>query len=85
MFRPLGLVSEQDAACPSCGTNRDPSTFHRLSGDEPFLGRTLAALGVPPFDVLGATAADGRSVGLEITGDAASVLGDLADDGLAWE
>ena len=84
-FRPLGVVSERDAACPSCGTGRDPATFHRLTGGEPFLGRTVAAIGVPAFDVPGAVAADGRSVGLEISGDAPTVLGDLADDGLAWE
>jgi molybdopterin/thiamine biosynthesis adenylyltransferase len=75
--RPLASASERDAVC-SCGARRAPQLFHGLTGDEDFLDRPLAQLGVPPWDVV--CARDGeRLVGFELAGDSASVLGPLAE------
>lgn len=82
MFTSLGKVPAGKAACPRCGepVRREVVTFYKVRGDESFLGRTLAGIGVPPFDILIARAPDGRSIGLELSGDAERVLGPLASD-----
>jgi hypothetical protein len=59
-----------------------------VRGDEPFLDRSAAAIGVPPFDIL-TVRAGGRAIGLELAGDTADVLGSLAlvqaaNEGLDW-
>jgi molybdopterin/thiamine biosynthesis adenylyltransferase len=77
LFASLGKVSADKAACPHCGEpRRDVKTFHRITGREPFVGRTLAALGVPPFDIITAVGKK-RRIGFELSGDAPSVLGPL--------
>jgi hypothetical protein len=62
------------------------ATFYKIRGDEPFLHRPLAALGVPEFDILIARV-PGRSIGLELSGGAPTVLGTLAagEEGLDLE
>jgi len=54
-------------------------TFYKLRGDEAFLDRPLAQLGVPAFDILSARVG-GRLIGLELSGDAPTVLGSLHDE-----
>jgi len=82
---PAGKLRAADVACPGCGAARAVRTYDKLRGGEPFLGRTLAAMGVPPFDVLVARGPGGSpAVGMELAGDAARVLGPLADAGLEW-
>ncbi|HWL09972.1 MAG TPA: ThiF family adenylyltransferase [Planctomicrobium sp.] len=77
LFRSLSQVSAAQVWCPTCsGVRREVTTFFRLTGSEPFLTRSLAALGVPPFDILFAST-DERLIGLELTKDASSVLGGL--------
>jgi adenylyltransferase/sulfurtransferase len=77
LFVSLGKVKSDKAACPSCGAaRREVETFYKVRGTEPFLSRTLAQIGVPPFDILIARTAD-RAVGLELAADAAAVLGPL--------
>ena len=77
MFTSLGRVTADKAPCPRCpGVRREVVTFYKVRGDEPFLGRTLAEIGVPPFDILTARAGE-RSIGLELNGDAPAVLGPL--------
>ena len=77
LFVSLGKVGLDKAACPACGgATREVVTFYKVRGAEPFLDRTLAGIGVPPFDVLIARTAD-RAVGLELAADAAAVLGPL--------
>lgn len=83
-FESLGKVSAERGICPRCGGVRDVATFYKIRGDEQFLDRPLARLGVPPFDVVMARGA-GRSIGFEFAGDAKTVLGPLLGDaGLEW-
>ena len=73
----LGKVNEGRGRCPRCGEHRTPRLYHTIDGRERSLAdRTLAEIGVPPWDILG-----GR-LGLdqrfyEFEGDRATVLGCL--------
>lgn len=86
IFASLGKVPAEKAFCPHCPqSRRDIQTFYKIWGQEDFLDMTLAELGVPPFDIIIARAADGREIGLELAGDAADVLGPLNEsEGLQW-
>ena len=80
LFMSLGKVPADKSACPVCkAPRREAVTFYKVRGTEPFLDKTLAQVGVPPFDVLVARAGD-RAVGIELSADAGLVLGDLVDD-----
>ena len=87
MFISLGKAKGDLADCPHCpGVRREVVTFFKIRGDEAFLDRPLAEIGVPAFDILIARGG-GKSIGFELTGDAAKVLGPLwlGDGGLEWE
>jgi adenylyltransferase/sulfurtransferase len=52
VLRPLSEVSLRAAECPSCGQVREAHMTHRITGEEGFLDRTLASVGVPPLHIL---------------------------------
>ena len=52
VFRPLGALSGEDARCPDCERAREPVSLHAVTGSEAFLGRTLAEIGIPRYDIL---------------------------------
>jgi adenylyltransferase/sulfurtransferase len=52
LFTSLGKVSEALGRCPKCGEMRDPQLTHALYGDELYLDKTLAELGLPPYDII---------------------------------
>ncbi len=82
LFVSLGRVKSDKAKCPSCGAaTREVVTFFKVRGTEPFLDRSLADIGVPPFDILIARTGD-RAIGLELTADAPQVLGSLVLAGM---
>ena len=86
MFASLGQVREDATWCPDCDrVRREVVTFYKIRGQEPFRDRTLEQIGVPAYDVVVARAGD-RSIGLELAGDAAAVLGPLVggEDELEW-
>ncbi len=74
----LGKVTERQGACPTCGEHRAPNVYHTIDGGEAFLDRTLAELGVPPWDVLGGRCGMNQAF-YEFAGDRAAVLGPVAD------
>ena len=77
IFASVSSVDPARVFCPCCpGTRREVVTFYKVRGDEPFAKEPLSAIGVPPFDIVIARN-DERSVGLELAGDAAEVLGPL--------
>jgi adenylyltransferase/sulfurtransferase len=77
LFASLGRVPADKAKCPHCpGVRRDVVTFYKIRGNESFLDKTLAEIGVPPFDIVIGRTRD-RAIGFELTGDAAAVLGPL--------
>lgn len=84
VYRPLGMADHTLATCPACGSAREVHSFFRMTGDEPWVDRSLREIGVPAFDVVIARARD-RSIGLEISGDAPEVLGELYEpEMLEW-
>jgi molybdopterin/thiamine biosynthesis adenylyltransferase/predicted RNA-binding Zn-ribbon protein involved in translation (DUF1610 family) len=83
VFESLGRINAERATCPHCGGGREPVLFDTIRGEERFLDRTPAQIGLPPLDIFIASGG-GRSIGLELSGDAARVLGPLVADGLEW-
>jgi len=77
LFRSLGQVTEAEGACPRCGEQRIPHLVHSAAADAPFLGRTPAQMGLPPYDiVIGRRGL--RAVGYLLAGDEADALGAVA-------
>jgi len=52
VLEPISNVSFNRAHCPACGILRETELSHTIHGDENFLGRTLASLGVPKLHIL---------------------------------
>lgn len=86
VFCSVSSVPLSRAKCPSCGhAQREVVTFFRAAGGEAFEERTLAEIGVPPYDIIFASSGD-RLIGFELAGDGASVLGSLTghEGDVAW-
>ncbi len=73
VFRPLSRVSFDEGLCPACGELRQVDMTHVISGEEPFLGRTLREIGVPPLHIIRARNATAYRF-YELTGDLAETL-----------
>jgi len=74
----LGKVTEAQGRCPRCGEPRAPRLYHTLDGQDPALAdRSLAELGIPPWDILGGRLGRERCY-YEFGGDRDDVLGTLA-------
>jgi hypothetical protein len=85
IFASLGKVNGDRAWCPRCANvRREVVTFHKVRGTETFCDRPLARIGVPAFDIIIARSAT-RSIGFELGGDAADVLGELLSSDEALE
>lgn len=81
VFASVSSVDPRRVVCPNCeGVRREVVTFYKVRGDEPFLGRSLGEIGIPPFDIIIARNQQ-ESVGLELSADASNVLGPLANSG----
>jgi molybdopterin/thiamine biosynthesis adenylyltransferase len=73
VLRPLNQVTFEAGHCPTCGVLREAELTHVITGQEAFLHRTLASVGVPPLHVLRAhNGLDYRFY--ELTGDLPEAL-----------
>lgn len=73
VLRPLSEVTVEAGNCPTCGVLREASLTHVITGEETFLHRTLASVGVPPLHVI--RAHNGEEYRFyELTGDLADAL-----------
>ncbi|MDH5506203.1 MAG: ThiF family adenylyltransferase [Anaerolineae bacterium] len=52
VLQPMSQVSFEAAHCPSCGNLREIQMTHLITGEEPFLHRTLASIGIPPLHII---------------------------------
>jgi molybdopterin/thiamine biosynthesis adenylyltransferase/DNA-binding transcriptional regulator YhcF (GntR family) len=52
VLKPVSQVSLEEGRCPGCGELREVRMSHVITGDEPFLERTLLSIGVPPLHIL---------------------------------
>jgi len=75
---PIGHVTEDEAKCPLCRAIRIPNFLQILDQECGLLDRSLASIGVPPFDILTATN-ETKQVHLLFDGDAEKVLGEIYD------
>jgi molybdopterin/thiamine biosynthesis adenylyltransferase/predicted RNA-binding Zn-ribbon protein involved in translation (DUF1610 family) len=73
VFKRMARLYENEYTCPDCGGRREMRLTHRISGDEPFLGRTLAAVDLAPLAIVRARNGKER-VYLELTGDRETFL-----------
>jgi hypothetical protein len=73
VLRPISEVTFEAGHCPVCGVLRETQLTHQISGQETFLHRTLASVGVPPLHVVRAhNAREFRFY--ELTGDLPEAL-----------
>jgi molybdopterin/thiamine biosynthesis adenylyltransferase/DNA-binding transcriptional regulator YhcF (GntR family) len=73
VLKPLSTVSFEAGHCPTCGTLRETEMTHVITGEENFLHRTLANVGVPPLHIL--RAHNGQEYRFyELTGDLPEAL-----------
>ncbi|HRK29714.1 MAG TPA: ThiF family adenylyltransferase [Tepidisphaeraceae bacterium] len=85
MLTSLGKVKSDRAACQHCeGVERHVVTFNRIDARSPYLGRTLAQLGLPAMDILVARG-PGETIGIACIADAPAILGGLWEGGLEFE
>ncbi len=74
----VGAIDEQAAACPKCGAHRIVHVTSSLSRDgDVALDRTLADLGLPPYDIVTVRRGLEGGTGWLFDGDAACALGPL--------
>ena len=73
VLEPISQVGFNRAHCPSCGLLRETEMTHIINGEEPFLSRTLASIGVPPLHILRAFNADQYAF-YELSGDTQNAL-----------
>ncbi|MBN1429050.1 MAG: ThiF family adenylyltransferase [Anaerolineae bacterium] len=73
VFRPLSRVTFDEGLCPACGELRHVLMTHMITGEEPFLDRSLRNIGVPPLHIVRARNATQYRF-YELTGDAAETL-----------
>ncbi len=52
VLRPLSEVTLDAGNCPTCGILRESTLTHVITGEETFLHRTLASVGVPPLHII---------------------------------
>jgi adenylyltransferase/sulfurtransferase len=73
VLKPLSQITFEEGHCPTCSTLREAQFTHTISGEENFLHRSLASVGVPPLHIL--RAQNGTEYRFyELTGDLAEAL-----------
>jgi len=70
---PISQVSFEAAHCPNCGEMREVKMTHLITGEEDFLHRTLASVGIPPLHILRANNTQEYRF-YELTGDLQETL-----------
>jgi molybdopterin/thiamine biosynthesis adenylyltransferase len=52
IMQPQQLVGAGEAKCPDCGQAAKPQLEHSIDSGTPLSGEKLAALGIPPYDIV---------------------------------
>jgi molybdopterin/thiamine biosynthesis adenylyltransferase len=52
VFRPRTRMKQAEAVCPNCREQARPELVHLIDDGSPLASRTLAELGIPPYDVV---------------------------------
>jgi len=73
VVQPIAEVSFEAGHCPNCGILRETELTHTLTGEENFLDRSLASLGIPPLHIVRAYNTEEYRF-YELTGDLPDAL-----------
>ena len=73
VLQPISAVGFNRAHCPTCGILRETELSHAITGNESFLTRTLASVGVPALHIIRAYNAQEYRF-YELTGDLPDAL-----------
>ena len=73
VLQPISAVGFNRAHCPTCGILRETELSHAITGNENFLTRTLASVGVPALHIVRAYNAQEYRF-YELTGDLPDAL-----------
>jgi adenylyltransferase/sulfurtransferase len=73
VYLPITQLGESEARCSGCGEMRWPNLTHSLEADAPYADKPLAALGIPPLDIITGRRGFDR-IHFELTGDRAALL-----------
>jgi adenylyltransferase/sulfurtransferase len=73
VFQRMARLYEGAATCPTCGSKREMKLTHRITGEENYLDRSLAAMDMPPLGIIRARNG-GERVYYELTGDKETFL-----------
>lgn len=74
MLRPVEIVGDEEALCPSCGADCVPRFIHSLSRGSEHLRRTPRQLGLPAWEIVWARRGE-RFEGFELAADAPASSG----------
>lgn len=77
-FRVFGKTSEDESKCQKCNSLMDFEIMHEVTGDEDFLDKTLAEIGIPAFDIVSARLGTTKNVQFELANDEKEVLNELS-------
>jgi len=78
MFKPLDSITEEDARCDGCGSERTPTFFHSIARNSALLDRSCEQLGLPRWDILWPRCKE-RALGVELSGDRRHCLHEAVD------
>ncbi len=73
IFKKMARLYENEAICPVCNGRRDMRLTHRITGEEPYLERTLAQMDLPPLAIIRGRNGQKRAY-FELTGDKETFL-----------
>ncbi len=73
IFKKMARLYENEAICPVCNGRRDMRLTHKISGEEPYLERTLAQMDLPPLAIIRGRNDQARAY-FELTGDKETFL-----------
>lgn len=74
ILRPQQLVGADEAKCPKCDGTAKPNLQHSIDAGTPLAAEKLAALGIPPYDIIRAADDQQEHVFL-LAGDRREVMG----------
>jgi molybdopterin/thiamine biosynthesis adenylyltransferase len=78
LFKPLEKITHSEALCQVCKSAMLVGHFNLITGDEDFLDRSAAEIGIPPYHIVTASC-DGEALSYLFCGDRNEVLVDLEE------
>ena len=77
VFYSLGKLKQAEMKCPICQQIMDFELTQQITGNEKFIDKTLAEIGIPPFDIINSRIGLENKIQYEFTKDKNKVLGKI--------